>query len=77
MRWARHGTRVREEKCIQGFVGSPEGKRPLERYRCRWKNDIKIYVKEAVWHGVDCIYLAEDGDKLLAVVNTVISLWVS
>jgi hypothetical protein len=24
------------------FVGKPEGKRPLERPRCRWENNIKM-----------------------------------
>jgi hypothetical protein len=35
----------REERCIQGLVGKPEGKAALVRPRCRWmdntKNDLK------------------------------------
>jgi hypothetical protein len=28
------------------LVGNPEGKGPLGIPRCRWENDIKIYLKE-------------------------------
>jgi hypothetical protein len=28
------------------FVGKPEGKRPLRRTRCRWENNITIYLRE-------------------------------
>jgi hypothetical protein len=28
------------------LVGKPEGKRPLGTPRCRWENNIKIYLKE-------------------------------
>ena len=30
----------REERCIQGLVGKPEGKRPLGRPRRRWDDNI-------------------------------------
>jgi hypothetical protein len=33
------------------LVGKPEGKRTLERPRCRWEDSIKIYLKEIVWSG--------------------------
>jgi hypothetical protein len=32
------------------FVGKPEGKRPLERLRCRWENNIKMDLR---WDGLD------------------------
>jgi hypothetical protein len=35
-----------EEKCMLGFVGNPEGKRPLGRLKRRRNNDIKIYLTE-------------------------------
>ena len=34
-----------EERCIQGFGGKPEGKRPLGRPRHRWEDNIKIFGK--------------------------------
>jgi hypothetical protein len=36
------------------FVGRPEGKRPLGRYKCRWEDNIKLYLKERMgWYGLD------------------------
>ena len=34
-----------DERCIQGFGGKPEGKRPLRRAKCKWKDNIKSYFK--------------------------------
>jgi hypothetical protein len=35
-------------------TGNPEGKRPLERPRCRWENGIKMDLREIGWGcGVD------------------------
>jgi hypothetical protein len=31
------------------FVRTPEGKRPLERPRHRWEDNIRVDVKEIVW----------------------------
>jgi hypothetical protein len=33
------------------WVGKPEGRRPLERPRCRWVDNIKMDLIE-VWHGL-------------------------
>jgi hypothetical protein len=33
------------------LVAKPEGMRPLGRARHRWKDNIKVYVKEIVWGG--------------------------
>ena len=30
-------------------VGKPEGRRPLGRPRCRWKDNIKIVLREVAW----------------------------
>ena len=35
-----------EERCIQGLVGKPEGKRPLGRPRRRWEDNIKMDLQE-------------------------------
>jgi hypothetical protein len=58
-------------------VGKPEGKRPLERPRRRWVDNIKIDLLEIVWGGVDWIGLARDRDKWRALVNAVMNLRVS
>ena len=34
------------EKCAQGLVGKPEGKRPLGRPRRIWEDNIKIDLQE-------------------------------
>jgi len=39
------------------LVGKPEGKSPLGRARRRWKDNIKVYVKEIGWTGGPGIYL--------------------
>jgi len=38
----------REERCIQGFVGKPEVKRPLGKPRLRWEDNIKMNFREIV-----------------------------
>jgi hypothetical protein len=41
-------------------VGKSEGKRPLRRPRRRWEDNIKIYLREIGWGGMDWIVLAQD-----------------
>jgi hypothetical protein len=56
------------------LVGNPEGKRPLGRRRRRWEVNIKMYLREIGWGGMDWIDLAQDRDQWGALVNTVINL---
>jgi hypothetical protein len=58
------------------LMGKPEGKRPLGRPRHRWEDNIKMDLLEMGCGGLDCIKLAEDGDRWRAVVNAVMNLWV-
>jgi hypothetical protein len=58
------------------MVGKPEGKGQLGRLRHRWEDNIKMYLKEMVWDGVDWIDLAQDVGRLQAVLNTVMNLLV-
>jgi hypothetical protein len=47
MRWARYAARMGERRGVyRVLVGKPEGKRPLGRPRHRWKDNIKIDLKE-------------------------------
>jgi hypothetical protein len=48
---------------INILVGKSEGKRPFGRSRYRWKDDIKICLKEICCDVVDCIHLALDRDQ--------------
>jgi hypothetical protein len=59
MSWAGHVARMGEKRNAYGIlVGKPEGKRPLEIPRRRWVNNIKIYLREIGWDGMDWIDLA-------------------
>ena len=52
------------------LVGKPEGKRPLERSRRRWKDNIKMDLQEVGCGGVDWIELAQDRHRFaIAIVN--------
>jgi hypothetical protein len=46
MRWVGHVARMGEErKLYKVLVGKPEGKRPLERPRCRREDGIRMYLR--------------------------------
>jgi len=45
------------------MAGNPAGKRPLERRRHRWENNIQVGPIEMDWEGKDSINLAQDRDK--------------
>ena len=53
-----------------------EGKRPLGRPRHRCENDIKMDVQEVVCGFMDWIKLAQDRDRLRALVNALMNLQV-
>jgi hypothetical protein len=44
-------------------VGKSEEKRPQGRPRRRWVDNIKTYVREIGWDGMDWIDLAQDRDQ--------------
>jgi hypothetical protein len=75
MRWVGHVARMREKRNVHRIlVGKPEGKRPLGTPRSRWVNNIKMALRETEWDGMDCIDLAQDRNKWMALVNTEIDL---
>jgi hypothetical protein len=55
----------------------PEGTKPLVRTRRRWEDNIKKDLRETGCEFVDWIHLAQDRDQWWAVVNIVMSLWVT
>jgi hypothetical protein len=64
-------------KMRNGFkilVGEPEGKRPLGRPRRRWEDNIRMYLRETGWGGMDWLNLAQDRDQWRTLVNTVMNL---
>jgi hypothetical protein len=56
------------------FVGKPERKRPLGTLRRRWEDNIKMDLIERGWSGIDWINLAQDKDKWMALMDTVMNL---
>jgi hypothetical protein len=56
------------------LVGRPESKRPLERPRCRWEDNITMDLREIGIDGANCIRLAQDRVQWRAFVNTVMNL---
>ena len=55
-------------------MGKPEGKRPLERPRCRWEENIKTDLQEVGCGVMEWTELTEDRDRWRAVVNVVMNL---
>jgi hypothetical protein len=58
------------------LIGKPEVKRPLGRPRRRWKENIKMDLREIRIDGANWIRLAEDRVQLRTFVNTITNLQV-
>jgi hypothetical protein len=58
-----------ERKVYKVLVGKTEGKRPLGRPRRRWKDGIRMDLREIGLGGVDWVRLAQDTDRWRAVMN--------
>jgi hypothetical protein len=55
-------------------VGTPGGKRPLGRPRCKWVDSIKMDLRVKGWGGMDLIDLVQDRIQWRALVNTVMNI---
>jgi hypothetical protein len=55
--WSIH---ARKQTCIQNFARKHEGKRPQGRCKYRWKNNIKMNLKNTGWEGMDWIHLTQN-----------------
>ena len=75
MRWAEHVARMGEERWVyRVLVGKLEGKRPLERSRRRWVDNIRMDLQEVGCGYMDWIGLAQDRDRWRTLVNAVMNL---
>ena len=75
IRWAGHVARLGINRGVyRVLVGKPEGKRPLGRPKRRWEDNIKMYLQEVKFGGMDWIELAQDRDRWRAFVNAVMDL---
>jgi hypothetical protein len=54
--------------------GNPEGKRPLGRPRHRWEDNIGMDLREIGSECVEWIYLSQDRDQWLALLNMAVRL---
>jgi hypothetical protein len=73
--WAGHVARIGEERNVYRLlIGKPEGKRPLERTRCRWINNIKIDPLGLGLGGVDWIGVTQDRYRWMSLDNAVMKL---
>jgi hypothetical protein len=74
MRWTGHVARMGESKGVyRGLVGKPEGKRPFGSSRRRWEKNIKMDLHVVGCGGMDWIELAQDRDRWLVLVSTVMN----
>ena len=53
------------------LMGKPEGRRPLRRPKRKYENHIKVSLTDLLREGTKWIYLAQDKNKWLDLVNTV------
>jgi hypothetical protein len=63
-----------ERKLYKVLVEKPEGKRPLGRPRSRWKEGMRMDLREISLGSVDWIRVAQDRDQWRAVVSAVMNL---
>jgi hypothetical protein len=61
MKWVGHVERVGEKR---NFYRLLMGKRPLGRPRCRWVDNIRVYLGEVGWGDVDCLRIGTGGGLL-------------
>jgi len=75
IRWAGHMARMGEESVVyRVLVGKPEGKRPLDRPRRKWVDNIRLDLQE-----VGCVYmdwtgLAQNRNRWRTLVSAVMNL---
>jgi hypothetical protein len=58
------------------LVGRPERKRPLERSRRWWEDDIRMDLREIEFEGANWIRLAQARVQWRPFVSTIMNLWV-
>jgi hypothetical protein len=63
-----------DRKVYKTLVVNPEGKRPLESIRRRWEDGMRMNLGETGWGKCRLDPLAQDRDRWLSLVNTVMNL---
>jgi hypothetical protein len=74
LRWAGHIARMEEGRCtFKILTGTPTGKKLLGGPRGRWKDDIRMNIKEIGINTRNWVDSAHDRDYWSALVNTALS----
>jgi hypothetical protein len=74
IRWVGHVARMWERRDIYRILmGKPEGRRPIERPRCRWEYKNKIDLQEAGCGDMDWIELTQDRNRRRALLSAVMN----
>ena len=72
---AGHVARLEEGRsALKILTGKPTGKRPLERPRCRWHNNIRMDLKEIIFNMRNWVDWGQDKDYWRALVNVTLNL---
>ena len=75
MRWAGHVARMEEGRsAFKILTGKPTGKRPLGKPRRRWKDNIRIQLKEIGIDRKNWVDSAQDRDFWRYIVNVASNL---
>jgi hypothetical protein len=62
MRRVEHVAWMGDEIAYKSLVRKPERKRPLQKCRHTWKNNVRLNLKEMGWEGVNWIHLTQGRD---------------
>jgi hypothetical protein len=65
-----------ERNACRILTGKSEGKRSLGRTRRKWVDNIKMFLRDVGWDGMNLIDVTQDRDKWSALVNMVMNLQV-
>ena len=75
LRWAGHVARMEEGRsAFKNVTGKPTGKRPLERPRRRWEDNIRMDLEKIGINGGNWVDSAEDRNYWRALVNAALNL---
>jgi hypothetical protein len=56
------------------LTGKPTGKKPLGRPKCRWQDNIRMYLKEICINARDCVGSSRDRHYWKSLVNAALNL---
>jgi hypothetical protein len=75
MRWAGHVAYIGVSRGVyRVLLGKPERRRPLEKPRRRWEDNIKLYLQELGCGGINETELAQNKDSCRARMSMVLNL---